>query len=85
MKNEVFHSEERCMGLRAELLDQHGRPVGQLEVLLSYDYLMQEILKEGWMVAQMAYLASHEVKYFAHSSPAIQAGTAWEKLRSPWS
>ncbi len=67
-----YPSDGKTVGLRAELLDQAGRPVGRLEVLLSYDYLMQDILKEGWMVAQMACLVNQEGHYLAHSSPAMQ-------------
>lgn len=59
-------------GLRAELLDRAGRPLGQLEVILSYDYLLQDILQEGWLVTQMACLVSQEGHYLAHSSPIMQ-------------
>jgi class 3 adenylate cyclase len=61
------------VGLREELLDQAGKPVGQLEVTLSYEYLMEEVLKEGWMVTQMACLVNDEGHYLAHSNPAMQA------------
>jgi class 3 adenylate cyclase len=67
-----YPSDGKTVGLRAELLDEAGQPVGRLEVLLSYDYLMQETLKEGWLVAQMACLVSDEGHYLAHSNPAMQ-------------
>ena len=67
-----YPSDGKTVGLRAELLDEAGRPLGRLEVLLSYDYLMQETLKEGWLVAQMACLVSDEGYYLAHSNPAMQ-------------
>ena len=51
---------ENCGAAGGELLDEAGRSLGRLEVLLSYDYLMQETLKEGWLVAQMACLVSAE-------------------------
>ena len=37
-----YPSDGKTVGLRGELLDEAGRPLGRLEVLLSYDYLMQE-------------------------------------------
>ena len=39
---------------------------------MSYDYLMQDVLTEGWLVAQMACLVNQEGHYLAHSSPAMQ-------------
>jgi adenylate cyclase len=60
------------VGLRGELLDQAGKPLGRLEVILSYDYLLEEVIKEGWMVAQMACLVNAEGRYLAHSNPAMR-------------
>jgi adenylate cyclase len=78
-----YPSEGKTVGLRAELLDQAGRPVGRLKVLLSYAYLMKDILKEGWLVAQMACLVSQEGQYLAHSSPAMQARHCLGETRDP--
>jgi adenylate cyclase len=61
------------VGLRGELLDQGGKPLGRLEVILNYEYLMEEVLKEGWMVARMACLVNDVGQYLAHSNPAMRA------------
>ena len=71
------------MGLQADLLDDAGRPVGRLEVLLSYEYLMQETIKEGWLVAQMACLVSAEGRYLAHSNPAMQGRHCLGETQNP--
>ena len=71
------------MGLRGELLDQAGKPLGRLEVFLSYGYLMQDVLTEGWMVAQMACLVSQEGHYLAHSSTAMQARHCLGETQNP--
>jgi adenylate cyclase len=63
---------DNTVGLRGDLLDRAGNPLGRLEVLLSYDYLLQDSLKEGWLVAQMACLVNREGEYLAHSSPMMQ-------------
>ena len=52
-------------------------------MILSYDYLMQDILQEGWLVAQMACLVSREGHYLAHSSPAMQARHCLGETRDP--
>ncbi len=78
-----YPSEAKIVGLRGELLDRAGKPLGRLELLVSYDYLMQDILQEGWLVAQMACLVSKEGQYLAHSSPAMQARHCLGETRDP--
>jgi adenylate cyclase len=78
-----YPSDVKIVGLRAELLDQAGRPLGRLEMLLNYDYLMQDILKEGWLVAQMACLVTDEGHYLAHSNPAMQGRHCLGETRDP--
>jgi len=68
----TYPTDGKTVGLRGELRDAAGRPLGRLEVFLSYDYLMQETLKEGWLVAQMACLVTDAGQYLAHSNPAMQ-------------
>jgi len=81
---EFFYPRDgKTVGLRGELLDQNGRPLGRLEVFVSYDYLMQNTLKEGWMVAQMACLVSDQGHYLAHSSPAMQARHCLGETKDP--
>ena len=72
-----------AVGLRGELLDKAGMPIGGLEVDLSYEYLMEEVLKEGWMVAQMACLVNDEGHYLAHSNPAMRARHCLGETRDP--
>jgi adenylate cyclase len=78
-----YPSDAKTVGLRGELLDQAGQPLGRLEVALNYDYLMDDILKEGWMVAQMACLVNQEGQYLAHSSPAMQARHCLGETQDP--
>ncbi|MGA7577381.1 MAG: adenylate/guanylate cyclase domain-containing protein [Desulfobaccales bacterium] len=69
-----FYSPDgKTVRIGGELLDAAGKPLGRLEVILSYHYLMQDILKDGWLVAQMACLVSQKGQYLAHSSPAMQS------------
>lgn len=68
-----YPPDGKTVGLRGELLNQAGQPLGRLELFVSYDHLMKGTLEEGWMVAQMACLVSQEGRYLAHSSAAMQA------------
>ncbi len=67
-----YPPSQKTVGLRGELLDAANRPLGRLEVLVSYQYLMQGILTSGWMTAQMACLVNVEGHYLAHSSPMMK-------------
>jgi len=78
-----YPPDGKSVGLRGELLDEAGKPIGRLEVVLSYDYLMQDVLTEGWMVAQMACLVSQEGHYLAHSSSAMQARHCLGETQDP--
>jgi adenylate cyclase len=78
-----YPPDNKTVGLRGELLDQEGRPLGRLEVVVSYDYLMKEILSEGWMQAQMACLVSDEGHYLAHSNPAMQGRHCLGETQNP--
>ena len=71
------------MGLRGELVNGAGQPAGRLEVLVSYAYLMQEILAEGWMQAQMACLVNDAGQYLAHSNPAMQGRHCLGETQNP--
>jgi adenylate cyclase len=78
-----YPPDGKTVGLRGDLLDQAGKPLGRLEVILSYDYLMEEVLKEGWMVAQMACLVNDEGHYLAHSNPAMRARHCLGETKDP--
>jgi adenylate cyclase len=78
-----YPPDGKTVGLRGELLDQGGKPLGRFEVVLNYDYLMQDILTEGWMVAQMACLVNQEGQYLAHSSSAMQARHCLGETQDP--
>lgn len=68
----IYPPGGKTVGLQGELLDKAGNPLGRIEVILSYDSLMQNVLKEGWLVAQMACLVNQEGQYLAHSNPAMK-------------
>jgi len=67
-----YPAGRKTVGLRGELLDAENQAVGRLEVLVSYQYLMHDILSSGWMQAQMACLVNVQGHYLAHSSPMMK-------------
>ena len=76
---------EKNTAMEAGIMDQDGKTLGRIEVLVSYDYLMQDVLQEGWLVTQMACLVNQEGHYLAHSNPAMQARHCLGETQDPWS
>ena len=68
-----YPSGQQVLGLRSRLLDAAGRPLGQLEVLLRFHYLMADVLTTGWLQSFMACLVRKDGIYVAHSNPLMQA------------
>ena len=74
---------QKAVGLRSELLDAAGLPLGRLEVWVKFDYLMQDLLSSGWMQSNMACLVNDSGVYLAHSNPAMQSRHCLGETRNP--
>ena len=80
-----YPPDEKNAVMAGEIVDRTGNTVGRLEVLVSYDYLLQDILAEGWLQTQMACLVSSEGIYLAHTTRPSAPDIAWGKPMIPWS
>jgi len=70
---QFFYLEgQNQISLRSDFLDQSGKPLGQLEVLVKFSYLMQDVLASGWMQSNMACLVNQNGHYLAHSNPSMK-------------
>jgi class 3 adenylate cyclase len=70
---QYFYPEDRKeVGLRSQLLDKAGHPLGTLEVWLDFDYLVEGILTTAWMQNNMACLVNETGQFLALSNPAMQ-------------
>jgi adenylate cyclase len=68
-----YPSDHQTVGLRSDLLDASGQPLGRLEVWLKTDYLMKGILTAGWLQTYMACLVSDNGNFLAHTNPAMES------------
>jgi adenylate cyclase len=68
-----YPSDHQTVGLRSDLLDASGQPLGRLEVWLKTNYLMKGILTAGWLQTYMACLVSDNGNFLAHTAPEMQA------------
>jgi adenylate cyclase len=69
----TYTPEGKNTAMEVGIMDQDGKILGRIEVLVSYEYLLQDILAEGWLQTQMACLVNNEGIYLAHSNPAMRA------------
>jgi len=60
-------SDKETVALISDLRDESDRTVGKLEVLLRFDYLMQDIIKLGWWQSELACLVDKSGRYLAHT------------------
>lgn len=67
----LYPPGQGLVGLQSRLLDETGRPLGQLTVFVKFAYLMADVLASGWLQSNMACLVNNQGNYLAHSDPAM--------------
>ena len=50
------------------LIDVEGRKNGQIEIKMSFNYLLKDIIKLGWWQSDMACIVDQKGKYMAHTN-----------------
>ncbi len=78
-----YPADNKIVGLRSELLGETGDVLGQLKVLVKYDYLTQDLLKSGWMSSNMACLVNETGQYLAHTNPAMESRHCLGETQNP--
>lgn len=58
--------------LALTLIDAEGRDNGQIEIKMSFDYLLKDIIKLGWWQSDMACIVDQKGKYMAHTNMAMK-------------
>lgn len=72
------------VGIRSELLAQNGEPLGQIEVTIRFNYLMEKALTSGWMQSQMACLLEvNRGLYLAHSDATMKNRHCLAETKDP--
>jgi adenylate cyclase len=68
----LFSPEQDAIVLRAELLGEHTRPLGYLEVAVTIDYLMQNLGDVGWKAGKQLCLVDKDGTYLSHPDPSMK-------------
>lgn len=61
--------ENETVSLISELNDESGQTIGRLEVLLNFDYLIENVVASGWWQSQEAFLVNDTGKILAGTAP----------------
>lgn len=57
--------KNKTVSLVSRLIDQTGKPIGRLEVVLNFDYLIENIVATGWWESSKAFLVDDTGKILA--------------------
>jgi len=61
-----YPDQTNALGLRSDLLDDTGHPVGQIVVQIKFSSLLQDLLASAWMQTNGACLLDDQGNYLAH-------------------
>jgi sigma-B regulation protein RsbU (phosphoserine phosphatase) len=61
--------EHKTVSLLSDLNDENGQTVGRLEVLINFDYLIENVVASGWWQSQKAFLVDHTGKILTSTVP----------------
>lgn len=79
-----FYPEQAdALGLRSDLLDDTGQPVGRIEVQVKFDSLMQDLLVSGWMQTNNACLLDDQGNYLSHADSREKGRTRLRDNQDP--
>lgn len=70
----VFDADQghKTVTLFLNILTSSGRVMGKLEILMSFNYLLKDIIKLGWWQSDMACIVDQSGKYMAHTNMSMQ-------------
>ena len=77
------HTGRETVSLISGLKDEAGQIAGRLEVVLSFDYLMKDILPLGWRQSDMGCLVDETGRYLAHTEAMMKGRTRLGETNDP--
>jgi adenylate cyclase len=78
-----YPSNQDTVGIRTDLLDRMGQPLGRLEIWVKTDYLMKDILTSGWLQTYMACLVNDNGRFLTHTNPAMVGRVSLGDTQNP--
>ncbi len=71
----LYEKGQEAVTIETNLLDSGGKTLGQLQVGVKFQYLMQGVLSFGWAQSHMACLVDNQGRYLAHTDPEMKGMT----------
>ena len=63
------HLEHETVSIISELIDANGKIIGRLEVVVRFDYLVENVGAAGWWQSHQAYLVDDQGKVLVSATP----------------
>ncbi len=64
--------EHGTVSMISELLDEHGQTIGQLEVVVNFDFLFKHVVESGWWQSNKAFLVDERGQILVCTKPERQ-------------
>ncbi len=68
----LYEKGQESVTIEADLLDGEGHILGRLQTVVSFQYLMQDVLSVGWVQSYQACLVDNQGRYLAHTDPQMK-------------
>jgi adenylate cyclase len=74
ISNPEFNTDvgHETITLGLTLMDVDGRETGQIDIQMSFNYLLKDIIELGWWQSDMACIVDQKGKYMAHTNMAMK-------------
>jgi adenylate cyclase len=79
----LYKKGQESVTIEGNLLDYDGRVLGQLQTVVSFQYLMEDVLSLGWTQSYMACLVDNQGRYLAHTNPEMKGMTRLGETKNP--
>ncbi len=79
----LYEKGQESVTIEANLLDGDGHILGRLQTVVSFQYLMQDVLSLGWVQSYQACLVDNQGRYLAHTDPHMKGMTSLGDNQDP--
>ncbi len=79
----LYEKGQESVTIEADFLDRGGQILGRLQTVVSFQYLMADVLSSGWVPSYQACLVDNQGRYLAHTDPHMKGMTRLGDSQDP--
>lgn len=79
----LYEKGQESVTIETDILDRGGQILGRLQTVVSFQYLMADILSSGWAPSYQACLVDNQGRYLAHTDPHMKGMTRLGDSQDP--